>query len=194
MTCSYLVMSTLEAKCLWVLLFLYFGPVCFGKKSEESEVLLCRQCGHNIVDSREVVDIKSILALKYKNASVLGPKGTLVQTFKNPEGINFDVITVSKASIQEHGDAHEKFSWFPGYAWKLAGCPRCRAHLGWTFTSTDEDDDEEDYDDDDDHDIERPIDKYQKPKRYSFAGLILSRLIRESFADSLIVPPKVYQR
>ena len=50
-----------------------------------------------------------------------------------------------------------------------------------TFTSTDGDDedDEEDYDDND-HDIERPADKYQKPKEYSFAGLILSRLIRKS--------------
>ncbi len=53
-----------------------------------AEVLLCRQCGHNIVDESEVVDIKSTLALKYKNASVLGPKGTLVQTFRNPQGLS----------------------------------------------------------------------------------------------------------
>jgi hypothetical protein len=51
------------------------------------EVLLCRQCGHSIVDEHEVVDIKSTLALKYKNASVFGPKGTLVQTFRNPQGL-----------------------------------------------------------------------------------------------------------
>ena len=44
-----------------------------------------------------------------------------------------------------------------------------------TFTSTEDDDD-------DDHDTynERPSEKYQKPKQYSFAGLIVSRLIRES--------------
>ena len=52
-----------------------------------AEVLLCRQCGHTIVDGREVVDIKSTLALKYKNISVFNPKGTLVQTFKNPQGL-----------------------------------------------------------------------------------------------------------
>ena len=51
-----------------------------------AEVLLCRQCGHSVVDGSEVVDIKSTLALRYKNASVLGPKGTLVQTFRNPQG------------------------------------------------------------------------------------------------------------
>ena len=51
-----------------------------------AEVLLCRQCGHSVVDESEVVDIKSTLALRYKNASVLGPKGTLVQTFRNPQG------------------------------------------------------------------------------------------------------------
>jgi hypothetical protein len=39
------------------------------------------------VDEHEVVDIKSTLALKYKNASVFGPKGTLVQTFRNPQGL-----------------------------------------------------------------------------------------------------------
>ena len=38
------------------------------------------------MDGSEVVDIKSTLALRYKNASVLGPKGTLVQTFRNPQG------------------------------------------------------------------------------------------------------------
>ena len=53
-----------------------------------AEVLLCRQCGHSIVDGREVVDIKSALALKYKNVSVFNPKGTLVQTFQNPQGLN----------------------------------------------------------------------------------------------------------
>mgnify|MGYP002804016082 CR=1 FL=1 len=44
-----------------------------------------------------------------------------------------------------------------------------------TFTSTNGDDDE-----DDDIENERPADKYKKPKEYSFAALILSRLIRES--------------
>lgn len=51
-----------------------------------AEVLLCRQCGYSIVDQHEVVDIKSTLALKFKNVSVLGPKGTLVQTLRNPQG------------------------------------------------------------------------------------------------------------
>ena len=160
-------------------------------------VLLCRQCGHSIVDGREVVDIKSSLALKYKNVSVFGPGGTLVQTFRNPQGMIFDLITVSKANIQEVGEAFKEHSWFPSYAWKMAGCPRCQAQLGWTFTSTDDDDDEDEDDYVDVHDDienERPADKYKKPKEYSFAGLILSRLIRESFADSLIITPKVYQR
>ena len=52
-----------------------------------------------------------------------------------------------------------------------------------TFTSTGDDDDEDDDDYVDVHgdvENERPADKYKKPKEYSFAGLILSRLIRES--------------
>ena len=49
-----------------------------------------------------------------------------------------------------------------------------------TFTSTEDDDDDDDEYDDHDAYNEKPSDKYKKPKEYSFAGLILSRLIRES--------------
>lgn len=24
-------------------------------------------------------------------------------------------------------------SWFTGYAWRVATCPSCRAHIGWKF-------------------------------------------------------------
>ena len=50
--------------------------------------------------------------------------------------------------------------------------------LSRTFSSTEDDDIVNDYDHDEDD--EKPSDKYQKPKQYSFAGLVLSRLIRES--------------
>lgn len=40
---------------------------------------------------------------------------------------------VTRVSLEGRPDtAH---SWFPGYAWTIAYCARCRAHLGWRFTA-----------------------------------------------------------
>ena len=59
-------------------------------------VLLCRKCGHNIVDGHDVCEKISTLALKiYQNVSVLRPKVTMVQTFRNPEGL-FNILRTFK--------------------------------------------------------------------------------------------------
>jgi hypothetical protein len=31
------------------------------------------------------------------------------------------------------GEPSEYYPWFPGYAWQIAVCRGCRAHLGWLF-------------------------------------------------------------
>jgi cereblon len=33
------------------------------------------------------------------------------------------------------GPATTAFTWYPGYAWEVASCRRCRAHAGWSFTA-----------------------------------------------------------
>ena len=62
---------------LWFLINQYLFP----------DVLLCRKCGHTIAEEHQAIEIKSLLASGYKNASVFGKKGMLVQTFKNPGGL-----------------------------------------------------------------------------------------------------------
>ena len=32
------------------------------------------------------------------------------------------------------GEPETAHSWFPGFAWTVANCARCHAHVGWRFT------------------------------------------------------------
>jgi len=32
-------------------------------------------------------------------------------------------------------DTTTEFTWFNGYAWRIAVCAKCRQHLGWRFES-----------------------------------------------------------
>ncbi|XP_028395806.1 uncharacterized protein LOC114519825 [Dendronephthya gigantea] len=119
-------------------------------------VLLCRKCCHNVVEGRYVCEkISPQARRKYKKECIFRQGETLVQTLRNPRGILFDVITVCKADIRETGQPAEAFSWFPGFAWTIAECPGCNEHLKWTFTQSGR-------------------------HEYSFAGLILSKLDRQS--------------
>jgi cereblon len=55
----------------------------------------------------------------------------------NPAGLVHDVLTVGEVfpnAVALEGDPSSEFSWFPGFAWTVAVCVRCRQHLGWQFT------------------------------------------------------------
>jgi len=45
--------------------------------------------------------------------------------------------TASRSNIFLQGHSETKDSWFPGYAWTIAGCKYCLNHLGWLFTNVD---------------------------------------------------------
>lgn len=93
-------------------------------------------------------------------SSASGPLGTYV----NAHGFVHDTITVQRThrervvvvgmndasrakhnqpiAVYEHeqiltGEPERRDSWFPGYAWSLAYCVQCEAHVGWRFTATD---------------------------------------------------------
>jgi hypothetical protein len=71
-------------------------------------------------------------------------------TFRNPEGIRFEIITFSRTlGRKESGVPTLEHTWFPGYAWSYCQCAKCGHHLGWYYAGKTE-----------------------------FAGLIISRIVR----------------
>lgn len=56
--------------------------------------------------------------------------------FTNPHGITFHIGCYREATgCAPVGAAVAEFSWFRGYAWRIALCANCRTHLGWRFQS-----------------------------------------------------------
>lgn len=55
----------------------------------------------------------------------------------NPHGLTFHIGCFGEApgSVVD-GTATTAYSWFAGYAWQVALCAHCQAHLGWRFRSS----------------------------------------------------------
>lgn len=52
----------------------------------------------------------------------------------NPAGMVFRVACFHDApGVQTVGEASGEFSWFKGYAWRIAQCRACGIHLGWRY-------------------------------------------------------------
>lgn len=110
-------------------LLLQKAGVC-GACSASEGLLLCRSCGHEVALERDVRFVPSRLALSHRNNTVIGGRRVSVQLFENPQGLQFDVITLKRADVLKHWPADKHFTWFPGFSWTVATCPRCKTHLG----------------------------------------------------------------
>ena len=103
-------------------------------KPEKENRLFCAACRHLITHQDERVPIQ----------------GGHEHRFTNPHGITYHIGCYREATgCAVVGESTAEFTWFPGYAWRIALCANCQTHLGWRF--------------------EAPGD--------SFHGLILNRLI-----------------
>jgi hypothetical protein len=80
-------------------------------------LLRCAGCGTAIADLAHRIEIA----------------GAHRHVFVNPHGHVFDVGCFASADVRPIGPASDFFSWFPGYAWRVAICNGCGAHLGWTY-------------------------------------------------------------
>ncbi|KAF7660002.1 hypothetical protein LDENG_00290200 [Lucifuga dentata] len=141
-------------------------------------LILCRACGHELAVGMDIQFVPSRLALSSRNDTLVGDRRVNVQLFENPRGLQFEVITFRKADVTQHWPADKYFSWFPGFSWTLATCPRCKTHLGWGFQPSDWPD---------------TVTKTQfEESEQTFLALITHQLLREDFASSLLMTPKSF--
>jgi hypothetical protein len=84
----------------------------------EGPRLRCARCGHVITASGWAMQVG----------------GSHEHSFVNPHGFLYRIgcFACAPGSVP-CGDEHSAYSWFPGYAWQIAHCGACEAHLGWGF-------------------------------------------------------------
>jgi len=80
--------------------------------------IVCRACRHRVTSAgarREV-------------------NGAHRHVFFNPGGFVFDLACFAAApGVSLTGNPSTEFTWFPGYAWRIALCGGCYEHLGWRY-------------------------------------------------------------
>ncbi|KAJ8285755.1 hypothetical protein GJAV_G00030570 [Gymnothorax javanicus] len=156
--------------CVWLHWFVSTCRACAG----DADLLLCRSCGHEVASSSDVRYIASRLALSHRNNTMIGQRRATVQLFENPNGFQFEVVTFMRADVLKHWPADARFSWYPGYAWTVATCPRCSAHLGWAFQPTEWPD--------------VVTDAVFEESEHTFVALIVDKILQENFAATLLIP------
>jgi cereblon len=61
-----------------------------------------------------------------------------ISAYVNAHGYVHETLTLARArGLMLDGQPQTANSWFPGYAWVLAQCSECTAHMGWRFTAVD---------------------------------------------------------
>jgi hypothetical protein len=85
---------------------------------EPEAPLCCARCGHVVTRERH--------RMAYN--------GRHSHTRVNPYGLVFHFGCFAQAEgCTAEGFPTLEATWFPGYAWQVAHCAACRAHLGWVF-------------------------------------------------------------
>jgi hypothetical protein len=85
-------------------------------------VLVCASCLHAITTAGASIEMA----------------GSHAHTFANPHGFVFHIRCFAVApGCAAASEPSTYFSWFAGYAWKIAVCRGCGEHLGWLFLSDD---------------------------------------------------------
>lgn len=82
----------------------------------------CAVCGHPVTGAAERIVVA----------------GGHVHTCTNPHGLSFRIGCFrAAAGCSAHGTETSEWTWFVGYAWRVAVCRGCGAHLGWSFRARD---------------------------------------------------------
>lgn len=88
--------------------------------ADPEPVIRCRHCLHTIA----------------RPADEIAVQGAYRHTFANPHGYVYEIGCFRWADgCSNIGPSSTEFSWFAGFAWRIAVCRKCRLHLGWHFDS-----------------------------------------------------------
>ena len=110
---------------------LFFDPVTEDNSKEKTKAkpdarpklekrLFCAACRHPITHQDERIIVQ----------------GGHEHHFTNPHGISYHIGCFREAAgCAAVGEATTEFTWFSGYAWRIAYCAHCHVHLGWRFQS-----------------------------------------------------------
>jgi hypothetical protein len=91
-------------------------------KPKKEKRLFCAACRHPVTHQDERIPVQ----------------GAHEHRCTNPHGITYHIGCFHEAAgCTAIGEATTEYTWFPGYAWRIALCANCRAHLGWRFQSQD---------------------------------------------------------
>ena len=78
----------------------------------------CGRCGHGLARRSTRTEVH----------------GKHVHTFLNPQAIEYTFGCWTEApGCRGWGEQSTFFSWFAGFAWRVALCASCDAHVGWSF-------------------------------------------------------------
>jgi hypothetical protein len=92
----------------------------FPKKEKR---LFCAACRHPITHQDERIPVQ----------------GGHEHRFTNPHDITYHIGCYREAAgCSAVGETTAEFTWFPGYAWRIALCANCHTHLGWRFQTAGE--------------------------------------------------------
>jgi hypothetical protein len=90
----------------------------FADDATKGTRLLCARCGHPVTRHRERIDVD----------------GAHEHRRTNPAGYHFHFGCFRAAQgCTTQGAASREHTWFAGYAWRIANCANCLAHLGWRY-------------------------------------------------------------
>ena len=115
-------------------ILLFFDPAAESEKKpalkkqvninpKEEKRLFCAACRHSITHQDERIPVQ----------------GGHEHRFTNPHGITYQIGCYREAAgCSVVGESTAEFTWFPGYAWRIALCANCQTHLGWRFQKSGE--------------------------------------------------------
>jgi len=110
---------------------LLFDPVTEESRKEKTKAkpdarpklekrLFCAACHHPVTHQDERIIVQ----------------GGHEHRCTNPQGISYHIGCFRDAAgCAANGVATTEYTWFKGYAWRIAYCAHCHVHLGWRFQS-----------------------------------------------------------